>query len=102
MPTATSLALQCQELQSQVESILQLIQQEPTLRSQLDSTTVLASLKKAIAPSFEIVFAGAFSAGKSMLINALLGRKLLYSAEDMQRARNARLLMLNRIKSALS
>jgi replication fork clamp-binding protein CrfC len=30
---------------------------------------------------FEIVFAGAFSAGKSMLINALLERELLYSAE---------------------
>ena len=27
------------------------------------------------------MFAGAFSAGKSMLINALLGRELLYSAE---------------------
>ncbi len=42
---------------------------------------VEASLKKAIAPKFEIVFAGAFSAGKSMLINALLERELLYSAE---------------------
>ncbi len=39
------------------------------------------SLKKAIAHKFEIVFAGAFSAGKSMLINALLERELLYSAE---------------------
>jgi GTP-binding protein EngB required for normal cell division len=38
-------------------------------------------LKKATAPTFEIVFAGAFSAGKSMLINALLERELLYSAE---------------------
>jgi replication fork clamp-binding protein CrfC len=42
---------------------------------------VQASLKKAIAPTFEIIFAGAFSAGKSMLINALLERELLYSAE---------------------
>lgn len=40
-----------------------------------------SSLRKAIAPTFEIVFAGAFSAGKSMLINALLERELLYSAE---------------------
>ena len=39
------------------------------------------SLRKAISPKFEIVFAGAFSAGKSMLINALLERELLYSAE---------------------
>lgn len=36
---------------------------------------------KAISPTFEIVFAGAFSAGKSMLLNALLERELLYSAE---------------------
>jgi replication fork clamp-binding protein CrfC len=79
MPTSL-LALSCQDLQAQVEVILRLLQQESTLRQQ-DSTTVQASLKKAIAPTFEIVFAGAFSAGKSMLINALLGRKLLYSAE---------------------
>jgi GTP-binding protein EngB required for normal cell division len=39
-------------------------------------------LKKAILPSFEIVFAGAFSAGKSMLVNALLEQELLYSAES--------------------
>lgn len=75
-----SLPAQCQDLQTQVESIFQLLQQEPTLRS-LDTTSVQASLRKAIAPKFEIVFAGAFSAGKSMLINAILGRKLLYSAE---------------------
>ena len=46
-----------------------------------DTTAIQTSLNKAISPTFEIVFAGAFSAGKSMLINALLGRKLLYSAE---------------------
>jgi replication fork clamp-binding protein CrfC len=51
------------------------------LRSQQDTTAIEASLKKAISPKFEIVFAGAFSAGKSMLINALLERELLYSAE---------------------
>ncbi|MFN5753288.1 MAG: dynamin family protein, partial [Pseudanabaena sp.] len=72
---------QCQDLQSQVESILQLLQQESTLRSQQDGSIVQSSLRKAIAPTFEIVFAGAFSAGKSMLINALLERELLYSAE---------------------
>jgi replication fork clamp-binding protein CrfC len=72
---------QCQDLQSQVESLLQLLQQEPNLRSQQDGSIVQASLRKAIAPTFEIVFAGAFSAGKSMLINALLERELLYSAE---------------------
>lgn len=48
---------------------------------QTESSTVQRSLQKVIEPNFEIVFAGAFSAGKSMLINALLGRKLLYSAE---------------------
>lgn len=71
---------QCKNLKEQVESILQLIQQEPSLRSQ-DLTSVQNSLDKATTPKFEIVFAGAFSAGKSMLINALLERELLYSAE---------------------
>ncbi|MEA5512840.1 dynamin-like GTPase family protein [Nodularia sp. UHCC 0506] len=71
---------QCQDLAGQVESILQLLQQEPSLRSQ-DITPVKTSLGKVISPKFEIVFAGAFSAGKSMLINALLERELLYSAE---------------------
>ena len=72
---------QCQNLQAQVDSVLSLLQQEHTLRAQVDTSAVRSSLKKAIAPTFEIVFAGAFSAGKSMLINALLGRVLLYSAE---------------------
>ncbi len=71
---------QCQNLKEQVELLLQLLQQEPTLRSH-DITPVQTSLDKAISPKFEIVFAGAFSAGKSMLINALLERELLYSAE---------------------
>jgi replication fork clamp-binding protein CrfC len=71
---------QCQNLQQQVESLLQLLHQEPSQRTH-DTTTVESSLRKAISPTFEIVFAGAFSAGKSMLINALLERELLYSAE---------------------
>jgi len=79
--TLLTLFPQCQDLQTQVEAILQLLQQEPNLRSQQDGSIVQASLRKAIAPIFEIVFAGAFSAGKSMLINALLERELLYSAE---------------------
>ncbi|MFN5854719.1 MAG: dynamin family protein [Pseudanabaenaceae cyanobacterium] len=72
---------QQQNLQEQVNQILQLIRQDAALVNRVDSTTVQQSLSKAVAPRFEIVFAGAFSAGKSMLINALLGRKLLYSAE---------------------
>ena len=76
----SNLPLQCKNLKAQVESILQLLQQEPTLRSH-DITQLQTSLSKAISPKFEIVFAGAFSAGKSMLINALLERELLYSAE---------------------
>lgn len=74
------LPLQCKNLKEQVELILQLLQQEASLRSH-DITSVQTSLGKAISPKFEIVFAGAFSAGKSMLINALLERELLYSAE---------------------
>jgi replication fork clamp-binding protein CrfC len=72
---------QCQNLQLQVDSLLKLLQQEASLRSHYDTTAIQSSLRKAIAPTFEIVFAGAFSAGKSMLINALLERELLYSAE---------------------
>jgi replication fork clamp-binding protein CrfC len=75
-----SLIPQCQNLQQQVDSLLQLLHQEPSQRT-LDTTAVESSLRKAISPTFEIVFAGAFSAGKSMLINALLERELLYSAE---------------------
>lgn len=71
----------CPSLQEDVTQLLQLVHQEPTLRSQQDTTPVQGALRKALSPTFEIVFAGAFSAGKSMLINALLGRKLLYSAE---------------------
>ena len=71
---------QCQNLQEQIDTLLDLLHQESSLRAE-DTTAVQASLRKAISPTFEIVFAGAFSAGKSMLINALLERELLYSAE---------------------
>jgi replication fork clamp-binding protein CrfC len=71
---------QCLNLQEQVDTLLHLLHQESSLRAE-DTTAVQASLRKAVSPTFEIVFAGAFSAGKSMLINALLERELLYSAE---------------------
>ena len=71
---------QCQNLKKQVDSLTQFLQQEPSLAS-CDVNPTQTSLRKAISPRFEIVFAGAFSAGKSMLINALLERELLYSAE---------------------
>jgi replication fork clamp-binding protein CrfC len=70
---------QCQ-IKTQVEDILELLHQESALRA-CDITSVQTSLGKVVSPKFEIVFAGAFSAGKSMLINALLERELLYSAE---------------------
>lgn len=72
---------QCENLKEQVEAILQLWHQDSTFSGKQDTTRIQASLSKAISPTFEIVFAGAFSAGKSMLINALLERELLYSAE---------------------
>ncbi len=72
---------QCENLPTQVNDLLELLRQEPSLKTLQDTSKIEASLKKAIAPKFEIVFAGAFSAGKSMLINALLERELLYSAE---------------------
>ena len=71
---------QCGNLANNVNNLLDLVQQETALKQQ-DTASTETSLKKAIAPKFEIVFAGAFSAGKSMLINALLERELLYSAE---------------------
>jgi replication fork clamp-binding protein CrfC len=67
-------------LQDSVQQIVKLVQKVPELQG-IDTIAVQGSLRKAIAPTFEIVFAGAFSAGKSMLINALLERELLYSAE---------------------
>ncbi|MGB3532790.1 MAG: dynamin family protein [Microcoleaceae cyanobacterium] len=71
---------QKESLQQQVEALLKLLRQDNSLR-QVNVSPVRSALDKAISPTFEIVFAGAFSAGKSMLINALLGRKLLYSAQ---------------------
>lgn len=75
----TSAAPSSSSLSTAVTSLFQLFEQSPALG--LDLRSARASLAKAISPTFEIVFAGAFSAGKSMLINALLGRELLYSAE---------------------
>lgn len=71
----------CSQLSEQVNTILDLLRQETNLSPKPNTIPVEADLKKVISPKFYIVFAGAFSAGKSMLINALLGRELLYSAE---------------------
>lgn len=86
----TEILPQCQNLTEQVETLLQLLRKEPSLR-QIDTTAAQASLNKATSPKFEIVFAGAFSAGKSMLINALLERELLYSAEGHATATECRI-----------
>ena len=77
----TQLPQECSQLSEQVNHILNLLRQEKTLNPKPNPVTVEADLKKVVAPKFYIVFAGAFSAGKSMLINALLERELLYSAE---------------------
>jgi replication fork clamp-binding protein CrfC len=71
---------QVDDLEHNVATILDLVHQESSLKD-TDTSAIAASTRKAISPTFEIVFAGAFSAGKSMLINALLERELLYSAE---------------------
>jgi predicted GTPase len=65
-----------------VDELIKLAQEESSLKlsNSVYGNTSL-SLKKATSPRFEIVFAGAFSAGKSMLINALLEQELLYSSE---------------------
>lgn len=78
-PLSAELNVQA-HLKQHVTVVLQLLQNTPDLRS-IERASVQESLRKAIAPTFDIVFAGAFSAGKSMLINALLERELLYSAE---------------------
>ncbi|MFM7715656.1 MAG: dynamin family protein, partial [Microcystis sp.] len=77
----TELLPQCSNLAGNVNSIIELLKGESSLRNQQDTSKIEIALQKAISPKFEIVFAGAFSAGKSMLINALLERELLYSAE---------------------
>lgn len=78
----TKIHPQCENLASQVNQVLKLLQKNQEIRRvHIDTYPVETSLRKAISPRFEIVFAGAFSAGKSMLINALLERELLYSAE---------------------
>lgn len=77
----TQLPQNCSDLSDQVNTILDRLRQEKNLTPKPNTSTVEADLRKVVAPKFYIVFAGAFSAGKSMLINALLGRELLYSAE---------------------
>ena len=72
---------QCQSLADDLDVLFTLLEDEPSLRNRTDTVAVRTALRKIMDPRFEIVFAGAFSAGKSMLINALLGRELLYSAE---------------------
>jgi predicted RNA-binding protein with RPS1 domain/GTPase SAR1 family protein len=71
---------QCENLEADVNRLLRLLDKEPSLRGQHDTAAIRTSRDKAIAPRFEIVFAGTYSAGKSMLINALLRQELLYSS----------------------
>jgi len=73
----SELLIECQNLPDQVYQLLQLIQNEPSLK--YDSSALSSSLRKVGDQKFEIVFAGAVSAGKSILINALLEQELLYS-----------------------
>ncbi len=72
--------LEYQNIETCVDTLLYLINQENDIPKQ-DISYLEASLKKVVSSSFEIVFVGAFSAGKSMLINAVLGKELLYSSE---------------------
>ena len=71
---------QSEKLEADVNLLLRLLEKEPSLRGQHNIPAIKTSRDKAIAPRFEIVFAGTYSAGKSMLINALLGQDLLYSS----------------------
>jgi GTPase SAR1 family protein len=80
MSLTFSIFVPCQHLSTEVGFLLELLKQQLSLRGQ-DIPAVQAFLHKVISPTFKIVFTGTFSAGKSMLINALLGRELLYSTE---------------------
>lgn len=71
----------CQNLENQINSLLALFEKEPSLHKNQQIEAAKQSRDQAVSPLFHIVFSGSFSAGKSMLINALLGRELLYSAE---------------------
>lgn len=61
-----SLPLFCSKLSQNINQILDLIGAESKIQ-QKDILKVEASLKKAIAPKFEIVFARAFSANKRLI-----------------------------------
>ena len=78
--TEHSIPSACQNIQASVNIFLDLARKDSSVPFK-EISAVETSLQKATSPRFEIVFAGAFSAGKSMLINALLGQELLYSAE---------------------
>ncbi|MFE1746037.1 dynamin family protein [Coleofasciculus sp. H7-2] len=71
---------QSENLAADVNRLLRLLDKEPSLKGQHNIAAIKTSRDKAIDPRFEIVFAGTYSAGKSMLINALLGQDLLYSS----------------------
>lgn len=71
---------QSENLKADVDRLLRLLDKEPSLKGQHNIAAIKTSRDKAIAPRFEIVFAGTYSAGKSRLINALLGQDLLYSS----------------------
>lgn len=71
-----------ESLVQNVEGLIDLLQNDPLLRSQYEKSVNQAKASlKAISSEFEVVLAGQFSAGKSMLLKALLKRELLYSGE---------------------
>ncbi|TAF09293.1 MAG: hypothetical protein EAZ77_05435 [Nostocales cyanobacterium] len=74
---------QYKALQRNIEDLIGLLLQESHENSQHEQllAQARASLNKALSSEFEVVFAGQFSAGKSMLLKALLQRDLLFSGE---------------------
>jgi len=55
-----------ENLEAEVNRLLRLLDKEPSLRGQHDTAANRTSRDKAIDPRFEIVFAGTYSAGKSI------------------------------------
>lgn len=61
----TAMTPQCANLKDQVNQLIDLLNQEPSLRSQQNTSLIETSLGKALSPRFEVVFAGAFSSGSA-------------------------------------
>ncbi|WLT37118.1 hypothetical protein NON20_13980 [Synechocystis sp. B12] len=54
----SKIAPQCQNLREQVNQLIELLRQEPTLRSQQDTSIVETALGKALSPGLKLFLPG--------------------------------------------